>query len=152
MTPIAVPKFVRNDDAVFTFDRPSAPQKRPWANGRSADTHHTANSFTLDPSVVAYQQLAEGQSATVTVNYAVSDGITSTPASVSWTVTGTNDAPTVSATVTGTATEDGAVAVLVAVGVTVKFLAGRKVKGFRTSAARRGVGWSRATAEPRRTG
>ena len=42
MTPIAVPKFVRNDDAVFTFDRPSAPQKRPWANGRSADTHHTS--------------------------------------------------------------------------------------------------------------
>ena len=35
------------------------------------------------------------------MTYAVSDGITSTPASVSWTVTGTNDAPVVTGAVTG---------------------------------------------------
>ncbi|MBB4168776.1 proprotein convertase P-domain-containing protein, partial [Rhizobium sp. BK538] len=52
------------------------------------------HSFTLDPSHSAYQSLASGQTTTVTVNYGVSDGTVSTPASVSWTVTGTNDAPT----------------------------------------------------------
>ena len=55
----------------------------------NADTH----SFTLDPSVAAYQHLAQGEQTTVTVNYGVSDGDAITPASVSWTITGTNDAP-----------------------------------------------------------
>lgn len=49
--------------------------------------------FTLDPSNAAYQSLAAGQQTTVTVNYGVSDGTATTTASVSWTVTGTNDAP-----------------------------------------------------------
>jgi VCBS repeat-containing protein len=53
------------------------------------DTH----SFTLDPSVAAYQHLAQGEQITVAVNYGVSDGDAVTQASVSWTVTGTNDAP-----------------------------------------------------------
>jgi len=56
-----------------------------------------AHSFTLDPSNGAFQHLAQGQQATVTVNYGVSDGIATTAASVSWTVTGTNDAPVLSA-------------------------------------------------------
>ena len=51
------------------------------------------HSFTLDPTDAAFQHLALNQTTTVSVTYAVSDGITSTPASVSWTVTGTNDAP-----------------------------------------------------------
>ncbi len=63
--------------------------------------------FTLDPASAAYQALAQGQQTTVTVNYGVSDGIATTPASVLWTVTGTNDVPVVSGTVTGEATEDG---------------------------------------------
>ncbi|BBL70280.1 VCBS domain-containing protein [Methylogaea oryzae] len=66
------------------------------------------NTFTLNPGNAAYQSLAQGETTTVTVNYSVSDGITSTPATASWTVTGTNDAPVVSGAVTGTATEDGA--------------------------------------------
>jgi VCBS repeat-containing protein len=49
--------------------------------------------FALDPSDPAYQYLAAGEQTTVTVNYAVSDGVTTTPASVSWTITGVNDAP-----------------------------------------------------------
>jgi VCBS repeat-containing protein len=67
-----------------------------------------SHSFTLDPSNTAYQSLAQGETTTVTVAYAVSDGITTTPDSVTWTVAGTNDAPVVSAAVTGAATEGGA--------------------------------------------
>ncbi len=56
--------------------------------------HHT---FTLDPTDPAYQSLGNGDTTVVTVNYGVSDGIVTTPtaASVSWTINGTNDAPTI---------------------------------------------------------
>src|SRR5207249_1390580 len=70
------------------------------------------HSFTLDPASAAYQHLAAGAQTTVTVSYGVSDGIATTAASVSWTMTGTNDAPVVSAAVTGSATEDGTLATL----------------------------------------
>ena len=70
-----------------------------------ASTH----SFTLDPSVAAYQHLAQGQCATVTVLYGVSDGSATTPASVTFTVNGTNDVPVVTAAVTGSGVEDGGV-------------------------------------------
>ncbi|MBP2238278.1 VCBS repeat-containing protein, partial [Sinorhizobium kostiense] len=71
--------------------------------------------FTLDPTDAAYQHLAAGQSTVVTVSYGVSDGIATTPASVSWTVTGTNDAPVVNGAVTGEATEDGTAVTLQAI-------------------------------------
>lgn len=61
--------------------------------GVSYDT--ATASFTLDPSHAVYQSLAVGETTVVTVNYAVTDGTASTPASVSWTVSGTNDAPTI---------------------------------------------------------
>ncbi len=67
----------------------------------------TTHSFTLDPGNTAFQHLAQGATTTVSVDFAVSDGTASTPESVSWTVTGTNDAPAVTGAVTGTATEDG---------------------------------------------
>ena len=52
------------------------------------------HSFTLDPSHPAYQSLALGQQTTVTVTYDVQDEYGSkTPATVSWTVTGSNDVP-----------------------------------------------------------
>ncbi|MCS0631582.1 cadherin-like domain-containing protein [Telluria mixta] len=75
------------------------------------------HTFTLDPSNAAYQALNDGQSQVVTVNYGVSDGTATTSASVSWTIAGvtdvpTNRAPVVSGPVGGTATEDGAAAVL----------------------------------------
>jgi VCBS repeat-containing protein len=65
------------------------PTSLPAGVTYNAGTH----TFTLDPSVGAYQSLAAGQTTTVTVNYSVSDGVVSTPASVSWTVTGTADGP-----------------------------------------------------------
>ncbi|MER2264422.1 VCBS domain-containing protein [Methylobacterium oxalidis] len=74
--------------------------------GVSYDT--ATQSFTLDPSVTAYQSLAAGQTTIVAVNYGVWDGIATTAASASWTVTGTNDAPTIvaaSTTATGAVTE-----------------------------------------------
>ncbi|MDQ2082873.1 VCBS domain-containing protein, partial [Xanthobacteraceae bacterium Astr-EGSB] len=67
------------------------------------------NSFTLDPTDPAFDSLAPGATATVTVDYGVSDGITTTPASVSWTVTGTNDGPVVTGTLNADASEDGSI-------------------------------------------
>jgi YVTN family beta-propeller protein/VCBS repeat-containing protein len=57
-----------------------------------------AKSFTLDPTNVAFQSLASGATTTVTVNFDVTDGTSTTAASVSWTVTGVNDAPSLSPT------------------------------------------------------
>ncbi|MES2602407.1 MAG: VCBS domain-containing protein [Pseudomonadota bacterium] len=73
--------------------------------------HHT---FTLDPGNAAYQHLAAGQTTVVTVNYGVTDGIVTTPtaAAVSWTIAGTNDAPTVSGAVTATVAEDASASTL----------------------------------------
>jgi VCBS repeat-containing protein len=52
-----------------------------------------SQTFTLDPSDPAYQHLAADAQTTVTVNYGITDGIETTAASVSWTITGTNEAP-----------------------------------------------------------
>ena len=79
------------------------PGKLPAGVTFDAATH----SFTLDPSNAAYQHLAAGAQTTVTVSYQVSDGLTTTPDSVSWTITGTNDAPVVTGAVHGDATEGG---------------------------------------------
>lgn len=51
--------------------------------------------FTLDPGSAAYQSLAAGETLVVSVDYQVTDGIDRTPASLSWTVTGTNDGPAI---------------------------------------------------------
>ncbi|UFS81470.1 DUF5801 domain-containing protein [Rhizobium sp. T136] len=78
-------------DASTTLAVTGVPGTLPAGVIYDAATH----SFTLDPSHSAYQSLASGQTTTVTVNYSVSDGMASTPTSVSWTVTGTNDAAVV---------------------------------------------------------
>ena len=66
-------------------------------------------SFTLDPAHAAFQSLAAGETTMVKVSFLVSDGIASTPASVCWTVTGTNDGPKVSEAVkAGAVAEDSA--------------------------------------------
>jgi VCBS repeat-containing protein len=67
-----------------------------------------SHSFSLNAADPAYDHLAAGDTQTVTVAYGVSDGLATTPTSVSWTITGTNDAPVVSGAVTGAATEAGA--------------------------------------------
>ncbi|WFU68210.1 VCBS domain-containing protein [Bradyrhizobium brasilense] len=91
-----------------TLSVANVPAVLPAGVSYNAATH----AFTLDPSDAAFQHLADGQTTTVSVSYSVSDGTTSTPASVSWTVTGTNDAPVVTGAVTGSATEDGATSTL----------------------------------------
>jgi VCBS repeat-containing protein len=73
-------------------------------------------SFTLNPSHPAYQHLAAGETQTVTVDYSLVVAGSRIPASVSWTVTGSNDAPVVTGAVTGAATEDRSVATLSALG------------------------------------
>lgn len=88
------------------------PASLPAGVRYDAATH----SFTLDPADPAFNHLAAGASRTVAVSFGVSDGIATTPASVSWTVTGTNDAPLVSGAVTGAATEDGSPVTLDALG------------------------------------
>lgn len=71
-----------------------------------------AKTFSLDPSHAAYQDLAMGATRTVEIEYEVFDGTFKTKATASWTVTGTNDAPKVSAAVSGSASEDGAPSIL----------------------------------------
>src|SRR5207249_2766253 len=63
--------------------------------------------FMLDPSDAAFQHLAQGQTTTVTVSYGISDGIATTPASVAFTVTGTNDAPVITSAAQSGAVSEG---------------------------------------------
>ena len=58
----------------------------------------TTNSFALDTSAPSYIALADGQTSSVTLNYAAPDG---TPTSVELTLTGVNEAPIVTGPVTG---------------------------------------------------
>ena len=95
-------------DAGATLSVTNLPASLPPGVTYDALTH----SFTLDPSNTAFQHLAAGDHATVTVNYGVTDGTATTAASVSWNVTGTNDAPVVAGAVTGTASEDASSATL----------------------------------------
>ena len=50
--------------------------------------------FRLDPSHRAFQRLGDGETQTVLVNHVVLDGGTLRPATVAWTLTGSNDRPT----------------------------------------------------------
>ncbi|HEX6706807.1 MAG TPA: cadherin domain-containing protein [Albitalea sp.] len=99
-------------DSGATLSVTNVPGSLPSGVIYDALTH----SFTLDPSNPAFQHLAAGDHTTVTVNYTVTDGIATTAASVSWTVTGVNDAPVVTGAVTGAALEDSS-------GVTLNALA-----------------------------
>jgi VCBS repeat-containing protein len=80
----------------------NVPAALPAGVTYNAATH----SFTINPANGAYQYLAQGQTTTVTVTYAVTDGIATTPASAMWTIAGTNDAATISGTASGAVTED----------------------------------------------
>ncbi|HKX42735.1 MAG TPA: VCBS domain-containing protein, partial [Burkholderiaceae bacterium] len=91
-------------DTGSTLSVTNLPASLPPGVTYDAATH----AFTLDPSHAAFQHLAAGEHASVTVNYGVSDGTSTTAASVSWDVVGTNDAPAVTGAVTGSATEDAA--------------------------------------------
>ncbi|QRM30308.1 Ig-like domain-containing protein [Microvirga sp. VF16] len=68
----------------------------------------SSRTFSLNPSHPAYQHLGEGESETVTINYALlsDDGIR-IPASISWTITGRNDAPVAAGDRIGDVEESG---------------------------------------------
>jgi VCBS repeat-containing protein len=95
---------VSDPDAGATLSVLDVPETLPEGVSYDADTH----SFTLDPANAAYQYLAAGQTATVTVGYGVSDGSLTTAAEASWVVTGTNDVALISGIVDGGLTEDAA--------------------------------------------
>lgn len=64
--------------------------------------------FSFDPSHAAYQSLATGQVLSVPVTFGVSDGTNTTQATVTFKVTGVNDAPVANAA-SNQAVQDGAV-------------------------------------------
>jgi T1SS-143 domain-containing protein len=82
-------------DSGSTLSVVNVPSNMPAGVSYNAVTRQ----FTLDPDNAAFETLAAGEKTTVTVNYGVYDGIAVTPASVSWTVTGTNDSPKAAADV-----------------------------------------------------
>ncbi len=55
--------------------------------------------YALDNASLGVQSLAAGQTVTETFAYAASDGITSTPSTLTVTITGTNDAPVVASAI-----------------------------------------------------
>jgi len=59
----------------------------------------TTHSFSFDPTNAAYQNLAPGAHQLVGVTYDVTDGMASTPTTVTFDVMGTNQAPTITADV-----------------------------------------------------
>jgi VCBS repeat-containing protein len=89
-------------DKDHTLSVVDVPGELPAGVSYDAATH----SFTLDPKAPLYNHLAQGASTTVTVAYKLSDEHgAKADASVSWTITGTNDAPVAKAH-TDAATED----------------------------------------------
>ncbi|MFO1174411.1 MAG: cadherin-like domain-containing protein [Paracoccaceae bacterium] len=120
-----VDSFDIQDTAPITYlqvvlDKRAAPDGyalyRMFLHGTSA----AGPSLTFDPSDPAYQYLAAGEQTTVTVNYGVSDGALTTPASMSWVVTGVNDAPVVASPAALAASAEDAVRII----TTAELLAG----------------------------
>ncbi|VEE14849.1 retention module-containing protein [Ectopseudomonas mendocina] len=67
-------------------------------------TLNSDGTWTLDPSHADYQHLAEGKSTTLTINFTATDGKLSGNSTLTITVTGVNDKPTITAA-TAAATE-----------------------------------------------
>ncbi|WP_031237651.1 beta strand repeat-containing protein, partial [Asticcacaulis sp. AC460] len=83
------------------------------ASGLPAGVTLVDSTFTFNPANAAYDYLADGETEEVVVSYTVSDGTSTTGASFTITVTGTNDAPVfeVCGDDTGSVTEDAGVLV-----------------------------------------
>jgi len=81
-----------NNDLLTVVNVPST---LPAGISYDAATH----SFTIDPGNAAYDSLIAGATQTIVVTYGVSDGTATTPTSVSFTITGTNDVAAVSSAV-----------------------------------------------------
>ena len=114
----AVSALATEDDASFSVDLLAAASDVDASDSLSVsgltvmsgdDTGVTVsgNSLSVDPG--AYNSLAVGESQIITYSYSVIDGNGGTVAqTAAITITGTNDAPTVSSAVAATATEDDA--------------------------------------------
>jgi VCBS repeat-containing protein len=82
-----------DDGTTLTIVAPSA---LPAGVTYDAATHK----FSIDPSHSSFDSLAAGEHATVVVSYGVSDGIVTTPNTITFTIDGTNDAPVVASALT----------------------------------------------------
>jgi VCBS repeat-containing protein len=71
-----------------------------------AGVTQTGDSFTLNAADTAYQSLKAGATQTVTVDFKVFDGAAKVDRHITWTITGTNDAPVVIGHVMGAVNED----------------------------------------------
>ncbi|GAC1033511.1 retention module-containing protein [Pseudomonas sp. No.21] len=70
-------------------------------------TLNTDGTWTLDPSHADYQHLAEGKSTTLTINFTATDGKLSSSSTLTITVTGVNDKPTITAATAAANEGDG---------------------------------------------
>ena len=77
----------------FPADGPGGKRQGFYIDDVSYQSFAADRHFTFDATKSAYDHLKLGVTEVVTVNYDVSDGIDSTPASLTFTVTGTNDGP-----------------------------------------------------------
>ncbi|HYD76025.1 VCBS domain-containing protein [Ramlibacter sp.] len=89
-------------DAGAVLSVVDVPGTLPPGVSYDAATH----SFTIDPSHAAYQHLGEGVVLPVTVTYGVSDGTATTPAAVTFTLTGRNDDAVIDDPAASEVTED----------------------------------------------
>ncbi len=89
-------------DQITWINTPGSSRPTPVFGGPRMGTYGQLNlaangsyTYTLNNDSLAIQSLAQGQVVTDTFTYQVSDGITSTPSTLTVTITGTNDAPVV---------------------------------------------------------
>ena len=72
-------------------------------------TLNADGSYSFDPSVEAYQALAEGEAQAIVVNYTVTDGEDSADSTITINLTGANDAPSAQAAVEVTNEDDAVI-------------------------------------------
>ena len=87
--PAALPSGIRHIQ--------TAPYYTPSPLYYGAPVYHPGlDLLVIDPTDAFFQSLAQGEVMMATVNYGVTDGIATTAASTTFTITGTNDIPIVS--------------------------------------------------------
>ncbi len=85
------------------------------ADGVSIDS--ATGVVSLDPTVGAYDGLAQGEMLQIVVGYSVSDGTATVQSTVQFTVTGTNDAPVASGSVSSVAEDNSVMGTVLATDV-----------------------------------
>ena len=114
----ALSDAANEDDASFTIDMLAgasdvdngAVLSVSGVSGLVPGVSFAGSTLTIDPSGAAFQSLAQGEIQTIIVGYTISDEHgASVPQIANITITGTNDAPTVAATLSASGTEDGTI-------------------------------------------